>query len=458
MRVVTRCCFLRRPLVSVAALSCLTCAAEDRNVPADGSGVAIPTTADDDDDDDDDDDNDDDDNSGEDERWDLGESTDEPKPVTFSYIWIANSPEGTVSKIDTTTLVEHARYQVNPHPSHQASAGPSRTSVNLDGDMVVIDRDGGLTKIWAIPQRCPDSNGTPGLQTSTDANFLGWTGEEPDDECIAWRIDDALPKGRAVAWTAPGADPEGNSLSPEIWAAYPLQDGDAEVLLVDTDGAVLDRIPVPGCNCPVYGPYGGAVDRANNFWFVTRDGSPHGGVGPLYRVDYASHELSSFERPAGTRVYGIAIDRRGHVWLAGDDSSMVRYDPDLDEFEQLPLPGLDPTYVFRGLMQHGNGDIFVAAMSGWDLPATPESGLLRLDGETGEVVDFIGRTDIPGILKPAGVGVDLQGYVWLVDTDASSAFRIDADARTYETFDQLVQPYTYSDMTGYGLGNQHPPS
>src|SRR5688500_18936506 len=31
--------------------------------------------------------------------------------VVFSNIWIANSPEGTVSKIDTKTVVELARYR-----------------------------------------------------------------------------------------------------------------------------------------------------------------------------------------------------------------------------------------------------------------------------------------------------------------------------------------------------------
>jgi hypothetical protein len=51
--------------------------------------------------------------------------------VEFSHIWIANSPYGTVSKIDTQSLTELARYQVRP----QGGGMPSRTSVNVRGDM-----------------------------------------------------------------------------------------------------------------------------------------------------------------------------------------------------------------------------------------------------------------------------------------------------------------------------------
>ncbi len=50
----------------------------------------------------------------------------------FSYIWIANSAQNTISKIDTQTLVELGRYLVRP----DGLGNPSRTSVNLSGDVV----------------------------------------------------------------------------------------------------------------------------------------------------------------------------------------------------------------------------------------------------------------------------------------------------------------------------------
>src|SRR5688500_9581229 len=45
-------------------------------------------------------------------------------------IWVANSGEGTVSKIDTRTMKEIARYYTYPG----GGADPSRTTVSLVGD------------------------------------------------------------------------------------------------------------------------------------------------------------------------------------------------------------------------------------------------------------------------------------------------------------------------------------
>ena len=66
----------------------------------------------------------------------------------FSYLWIANTGQGSVSKINTTTMLEEARYYADPNP---ASASTSRTSVNIDGHCVVVSNRASysLTKIAA---------------------------------------------------------------------------------------------------------------------------------------------------------------------------------------------------------------------------------------------------------------------------------------------------------------------
>jgi streptogramin lyase len=63
------------------------------------------------------------------------------------------------------------------------------------------------------------------------------------------------------------------------------------------------------------------------------------------------------------------------------------------------------------------------------------------------------KTDIalPGCSSPWGVSIDNEGYVWVVDK-ANKAYKVDPD--TYEIkliVMGLVDPYTYSDMTGQGL-------
>jgi streptogramin lyase len=60
---------------------------------------------------------------------------------------------------------------------------------------------------------------------------------------------------------------------------------------------------------------------------------------------------------------------------------------------------------------------------------------------------------LPGAITTVGVSIDSEGKVWVVDQGASLAFKVDPDTyQTLLTVSGLVQPYTYSDMTGAGLG------
>jgi len=79
--------------------------------------------------------------------------------LTHSFIWIANSGQGTVSKINTQTLVEEGRYIVRP----DSAGNPSRTSVSLSGNVAVANRSGGVIKIFAEIESCQESNGMPGI-------------------------------------------------------------------------------------------------------------------------------------------------------------------------------------------------------------------------------------------------------------------------------------------------------
>ena len=59
---------------------------------------------------------------------------------------------------------------------------------------------------------------------------------------------------------------------------------------------------------------------------------------------------------------------------------------------------------------------------------------------------------IPGCSTPVGISIDAQGFVWVPDQGASVAFKVDPNSYQSSTITGLVQPYTYSDMTGAGLG------
>lgn len=76
----------------------------------------------------------------------------EGNELEFSYIWIANSAQNSVSKIDTQTMTELGRYVVSPSVNAQ---GPSRTAVNLSDIWVAAmsgwDPPPGISsRIWRI--------------------------------------------------------------------------------------------------------------------------------------------------------------------------------------------------------------------------------------------------------------------------------------------------------------------
>ena len=132
--------------------------------------------------------------------------------ILFSNIWIANSSEGTVSKIDTTTGEELARYITGPD-----WPDPSRTSVNLHGDVAVVNRSGGVSKIAARHEECIDANADGAIQTSTgEDDVLAWG----TDECVLWHRP------------LPGGDPDSNEGGPRpvAWeGGDPLPEDDCTV-------------------------------------------------------------------------------------------------------------------------------------------------------------------------------------------------------------------------------------
>ena len=124
-----------------------------------------------------------------------GGGGDEPE---FSYLWAANSSQGTISKIDTKTVTEVGRFMTRP----DSNGSPSRTSVSLSGHVAVANRSGGVTKFYADEQFCVESNGMPGIQTSANNVALPWDQEE----CRAWYTPMQYASQRPVAW-GPGPRP-----------------------------------------------------------------------------------------------------------------------------------------------------------------------------------------------------------------------------------------------------------
>ncbi|MEM7160556.1 MAG: hypothetical protein AAF799_47405 [Myxococcota bacterium] len=349
--------------------------------------------------------------------------------IDESYIWIANSSEGTVSKIDTRELEEVGRYAVRP----DGGGNPSRTSVNGANDAVVLSRDGGLTKFYGSPSRCQDTNGTPGIQTSPGGP--GTTQAWDDEECRAWHTPLNYLNMRAVAWTSGVLDPETcEVVGSMVWASGNNDTSDsADVLLIDgEDGSITETIELPD-DLPLplgHGAYGAAVDADNNLWIVQLYNNR------LLRVDRNTFEIDWWDEPEHT--YGMTIDTDGSIWTC--NRHLGRFDPITETWDVALIEDWQGFFGHAGgCMSDGNGIIWKSM----------DDRLLAVETATMNVVDTITLPE--GMLW--GVAVDYDGYVWAIPRSGSTAYRVDPATHQIESVGGLVGAYTYSDMTGFLLGS-----
>jgi len=383
------------------------------------------------------------------ERLDLGDDTDTgPEPpigIEFSHIWIANSAPGTVSKIDTQTGVELARYETGPGDQ----AEPSRTSVNLLGDVAVSNRGsdiggfGGVTKIVAREEDCKDRNGNGSIDTSTGPDdVLAWG----DDECVLWNLlipSDQFQHGpRPTAWEGT-LDAQGDPApNPRLWVGwYAFDENVARIHRLDGDtGQIGDTIDVPW-NGDTFGPYGGAVNAEGDFWVLGWRS------GPLVRIDADTLEVERIELPRppeGEEIaaYGMALDPDGNPWFTSGGAA-IKYDVASGQFES----SITDNEVMRGMMVDRENRVWLAVD---DNGPSNGCGLGLVDGATGDILAE--SIELPGCATPVGVSIDVEGFVWVVDQTLAAAFKVDPDTFAIElVVDGLEDPYTYSDMTGAGL-------
>ncbi|MCA9661711.1 MAG: DUF4215 domain-containing protein [Myxococcales bacterium] len=350
----------------------------------------------------------------------------------LSYIWIANSSQGTVSKINTQTAVEEGRYRV-------AGGSPSRTSVNLEGDVAVSSRDpGAVTKIIGNPDNCTDKDNDGMIKTSTGPNDILALGE---DECVEWSITIGSPGytagPRATAWQGSKPDPDTCEYpTPNLWFGWRDGGGTAHIELRDgVDGALIKEVTYPGWGTG-YAPYGGAVNAAGDFFFV--------GLGslPSLKIDAQTFEVTNLGNPQGGCKYGMTLDYNGDVWAGGScNQSVHHWDHETNTWTN--IPGSGGSWVL-GVMADAAGNV-------WGAGSQP-CRLVQLDIETKTYVN--NNIPLPGCSQPWGVSIDYEGNVWVVDK-ANKAFKVHPE--TYEILavvEGLVGPYTYSDMTGVALAQQ----
>lgn len=358
-------------------------------------------------------------------------------------IWIANTAQGTVSKVDTDTYMELARYSTGPLG---AGNDPSRTSVNGFGDVYVGNRQGGsVAKIAGQGQKCQDANGDAQVTTSTGStNVLDWG----SDDCVKWHTklcDGCLI--RAVA--AQDISPDGD-IKPVVWVGgfnnstiWKL-DGETGQILLSTISPVR--------------PYGFALDKTGNLWIsgpnwgFGNEGQYVGRVDTKRCLDDASCNVEPCDGegdadkcvkqriPVNYQPYGITVDLNQRVWLAGDQ--ILRYDPSQP-------PGSRQTQVNVNTFNHG----IAADEKGFVYAAGYGLGVYKFSAADPTQYQVIAGT--PGV-ENKGLGIDKSGKIWSIARGESVALVIDpgtdvTNSAVVATVQGFVTPYTYSDMTGQQL-------
>ncbi|MBA2663386.1 MAG: hypothetical protein H0U74_13950 [Bradymonadaceae bacterium] len=299
------------------------------------------------------------------------------------YLWAANSVHGTVSKFNTETSTEEGRYFVGAS-QHSRSAedayfgtNPSRTAVDLDGNMWVIGRgDGRVTKVLWDSTSCPGN--TTSMPTAVGPTQINTPNDLLRDECVVYSGFPAATSspaqscnqhsdcatgvcstGCANATCISGCHPSSALCSPgvcvqrsngrgvavapdgKIWLGY--SDRNAGLSL----GAIVSIDPhtyevgelKPSTNVPLYSPDANGVQQpvlnANGSAVRENAGSIYGLVGDsrgfiyasglwesrgLFRYDTAKGEWDAYYTGFNCEVYGIAVDGRNRIWMGCSDA------------------------------------------------------------------------------------------------------------------------------------------
>ncbi len=373
--------------------------------------------------------------------------------ASFDYMWLANSEDwgrGTVTKMDSKTVREVARYAtvtcysikgkgnqnncdgmmgccaMDSYPEWQArqmkgnapkqnvqrtSNNPSRTAVDFNGDVWVANRAFGgqssVTKIQNDIASCPDHNGVAGIQTSSDVNGDGVI----DTDCNDDGMPDDIASVKAKACT--------NGMKQEYYGV------DDDCILFTTNTNIANQWGRP------LGLGPGAMD------FGPSDAWPGTFMdGKFFRIDGTSG-LVKDEVKCINQPYGVAIDATSYAWAPPLGGGSVCVFDVKNTKMNLPKAVRSPQFgVMNGYgvsLDTDQNVWFGGFGEGTAYRYTPDrsNGFTKLD--QGGWIKFTspGGNTIGGFATHRGVAVDLRNpmkkeyWAWLA-SDSSWIIRIPA--------------------------------
>ncbi|MBN2361403.1 MAG: hypothetical protein JXR83_18270, partial [Deltaproteobacteria bacterium] len=240
---------------------------------------------------------------------------------SFHFLYVANTLEGTVSKIDSASLKEVARYTSALPVSNSAGSGPvatgvdalpSRTAIDGFGDCWVANRAhtgsntwGSVTKIAG--SACNDRDGDGTVETSSDVNGNGiidlndpaeYLGDA--DECLLFTVpiggNGAIPRALAMAGSS--------ELYPSGLAFVGAYAEQKFYVLDGRDGSL-----VASNNNPItidLHPYGAVVDSQGNV-YATQQATNKAQAIRIARSGLVKSPLLLHNNGVPSGSYGVAV-------------------------------------------------------------------------------------------------------------------------------------------------------
>jgi uncharacterized repeat protein (TIGR01451 family) len=363
--------------------------------------------------------------------------------ITYPTLWVANAGEDSLSKWDTNTNQEIARYHTwfGPLANHGAWEGPapSRTCVDSEGNCYVANRhfDGFPADVFKIyTDNWIDRNGNGVLDTSQDSNNNGII--EPSEMLPMTdlnsnnRVDPNEIADERIAWVAQvgAAGGVGRSVSIDIdgniWVG--LYNSRQYYKISSVDGSILAG-PV---NVAPHTPYGSLVDKYGILW---SSGYPSN---YLLRLDTATLETDFY---SVGYMYGMTLgyDSAGNTLVYIGGGSPYSVFNSSSETTTYPAPAVISTL---GVAIDSQGNIVAGSSS---------NGRVVKFSPNGSVIwNVAGQVNS----EVRGVAVDSEDNVWAIHRDTSKLCKYNGTDGAYlGVYNSGLSPYTYSDATGLGYSS-----
>ncbi len=385
-----------------------------------------------------------------------------PTGTTFEFAWIANTGEGTVSKVSTVTGNEVARYYTGPADTYGEHwyLNPSRTAVDADGNCWVANRNpGGVASITQIlANGGDDRNSNATIETSFDASA---NGEIEPGEMLDWGDDERVVRHYLIGSGPPDDLARGLAFDKTgfLWVAL---HNSLRVVKLDPNLPMSIYSPDMPPSAPPelisislagigLAPYGLALSPNGKFYTCYGEKAAEIDPGLASGGTAAGPAVTQYIQHPGDNNYGLVVDSDCIVWLAKSWSTdaitgygAIRWDPSVGVGD--PSLGWAPTAAGapgygRGITVDYDGNIWMVAND------DPVYNVVKYDN-TGS---WLGNYPT-GLIGTVGIGAGPDGDMIVVGTSSNAWAKIDKDTGAIIAMPgpQLtgVAPYTYSDFTG----------